>query len=214
MIGTASRYLIPTFVPSYQRSSRRSQPTHYRDHIQRPSQSTPTPQLPRHTPDQHHNASPPPTVSKHHHPLNPPTNPMLSYVAPTVQQFRSSLSSPFPTDPPSRPPSTAPPTFGTAGYSYNPSRTSSVVSGRQSAAQVQVQAQAQHPPSLQRSFGGDSEYGQIPALSALASLAANAPAAVDTRSIGRYVNVYIYIVRAATNSEYLGRDTCESLELQ
>ncbi|KAK5128175.1 hypothetical protein LTR08_004079 [Meristemomyces frigidus] len=100
---------------------------------------------------------------------------MLSYAVPIVQHFRPSPSTPF-ADPPSRPQSTAPPTFGTAGYSYNPSRASS------------ASTQPAPQQTLQRSFSSGSwseqsaaEFAQLPALSALASLAASAPAAA-TRS--------------------------------
>ncbi|KAI7214845.1 hypothetical protein KC333_g5781 [Hortaea werneckii] len=94
----------------------------------------------------------------------------LSFAVPSVQQFRTSFTSPF-TEPPAKAkPLSLPQPVNRAAPS-NTSRASSLSVPHQ-------HQQAQRPQATpQRSFSAESAAAASPALSALASLAANAPAA-------------------------------------
>ncbi|KAI7663425.1 hypothetical protein KC322_g17113, partial [Hortaea werneckii] len=93
----------------------------------------------------------------------------LSFAVPSVQQFRTSFTSPFAEPPAKAKPLSLPQPANRAAQS-NPSRASSISVPHQHQPGQRPQA------TPQRSFSAESAAAS-PALSALASLAANAPAA-------------------------------------
>ncbi|KAI7483789.1 hypothetical protein KC351_g4922 [Hortaea werneckii] len=93
----------------------------------------------------------------------------LSFAVPSVQQFRASFTSPF-AEPPAKAKPLSLPQPANRSAQSNPSRASSI------SVSHQHQPGQRPQPTPQRSFSAESAAAS-PALSALASLAANAPAA-------------------------------------